>query len=50
MITDNNVPEIKNRITNVGVTNENLTGRAGLAFISRYITATGISKLLEEKF
>ena len=49
MITDN-VSEIKNRVTNVGVTNENLTGRAGLAFISRYITATGISKLLEEKF
>jgi len=32
-----NVAEIKSRITNINITDENLTGRAGLIFISRYL-------------
>ena len=48
-MTDN-VAEIKSRITNIDITDENLTGRAGLSFISRYLRATKIPELLGKKF
>ena len=48
-MTDN-VAETKCRITNIDITDENLTGRAGLSFISRYLTATKIPELLGNKF
>jgi hypothetical protein len=48
-MTDN-VAEIKSRITNIDITDENLTGRAGLTFISRYLRATKIPELLGTKF
>jgi len=36
------VAEIKSRITNIDITDENLTGRADLTFISRYLRAVGV--------
>ena len=48
-MTDN-VAEIKSRITNIDITDENLTGRAGLSFISRYLRAVGVPELLGKKF
>ena len=45
-----NVAEIKSRITNIDITDENLTGRADLSFISRYLRATKIPELLGKKF
>ena len=44
-MTDN-MAEIKSRITNIDITDENLTGRAGLTFISRYLRATKILRIL----
>ncbi len=48
-MTDN-VAEINSRITNIDITDENFTGRAGLLFISRYLKATKIPELLGNKF
>ena len=48
-MTDN-VAESKCRITNIDITDENLTGRAGLSFISRYLRAIEIPELLGKKF
>ncbi|MCK5199803.1 MAG: hypothetical protein KAR21_15705 [Spirochaetales bacterium] len=48
-MTDN-VAEIKCRITNIDITDENLMSRAGLTFISRYLQATKIPELLGKKF
>lgn len=48
-MTDN-AAEIKSRITNIDKTDENLTGRAGLLFLSRYLRATKIPEMLAEKF
>ncbi len=42
--------EIKSLITHIDKTNENLTGRAGLALISRYVRIAGIPTLLSNKF
>ena len=45
-----NRASIKGQITNIDITDENLTSRAGLTFISRYLKATKISELLGKKF
>lgn len=45
-----NGPSIKSRISGIELTEENLTGRAGLCFISRYIRDTKIVKILERRF
>lgn len=45
-----NVAEIKSRNTNIDITDENLTGRVGLSFISRYLRATRVPELLGKKF
>ncbi|MBI9103700.1 MAG: transposase, partial [Spirochaetales bacterium] len=41
---------IKTRISRIEITDENLTGRAGLCFLSRYIRDTEIVKILEQRF
>lgn len=41
---------IKSKISDIGITDDTLTGRAGLFFLSRYVTATGIPEILAEKF
>jgi len=48
-MTDNTA-EIKCRINNIDITDDNITGRAGLTSISRYLRATKIPDLLSEKF
>jgi len=48
-MTDN-AAEIKSKITNIDTTDEKLTSRAGLTFISGYLRATKIPELLEKKF
>jgi len=45
-----NAAEIKSRITHIDTTNDNLTGRAGLTLVSRYVRAAGIPTLLSNKF
>ncbi len=35
-------PKVKCRITHIGKTNDNLTDRAGLTIISRYIRSLGV--------
>lgn len=41
---------IKCQITKLGITNDKLTGRAGLHFLSRYVKSTGILDILSQKF
>ncbi len=43
-------PRVKCRITHIGKTNDNLTDRAGLIIISRYIRSLGVPAILAEKF
>ncbi len=43
-------PKVKCRITHIGKTNDNLTDRAGLIIISRYIRSLGVPAILAEKF
>ena len=45
-----NTSSINSRISGIEVTDENLTGRACLCFISRYIRDTEIIKILEQRF
>lgn len=42
--------EIKCKINQIGITNDTLTSRAGLLFLSRYVLGTKISELLAKKF
>lgn len=41
---------VKTRIDDFGTTSENLTGRAGLTLISRYLDSTGIITILAKRF
>ena len=45
-----NAAEIKSQITHIDTTNDNLTGRAGLTLVSRFVRAAGIPTLLSNKF
>jgi len=39
-----NAAEIKSQITHIDTTNDNLTGRAGLTLVSRFVRAAGIPR------
>ena len=41
---------VKSRIDACETTSDNLTGRAGLTFVSRYLEATGVTTLLAHRF
>lgn len=45
-----NTDSVKTRIDACETTEDTLTGRAGLALVSRYLRATGISEVLAERF
>ena len=41
---------VKTRIDAIETTSDKLTGRAGLALVSRYLEATGLTALLSQRF
>lgn len=44
------IDESKSKINQIGITNDTLTARAGLMFLSRYVQGTNIASVLAKKF